>query len=189
MGTDHAEIVAVGDDGLQVYGSADDSWPAGRRIWNEYAYHLTNVNDDGTIPEVEEASWESHNTFRSGDLTAGDALAAPDLSVTSTSVCDDECGEGNLVLWVQVANEGAVDLDAPARFLVYAVQSGTRTLVGEGEGPSVLVGTVADASEIRITGFDPDVAESLVVVVDSDEAECDDANNEVEIPGPFCSGK
>jgi hypothetical protein len=187
-GDDRAEIVAVGDRGIQVYGSDDDSWPTGRRIWNENAYHITNVNDDGTIPEVEEPSWEIYNAFRSGDLTAGDALAAPDLSVTSTSVCEDECSAGNLVVWVQVANEGAVDLSVPARFMVYAVQGGTRTLVGEGGGPSVPVGTAADASEIRITGFDPSAADSLVVVVDSDEAECDEANNEVEIPGPFCSG-
>jgi hypothetical protein len=187
-GDDHAEIVLVGDDGLQVFGSADDSWPAGRRIWNEYAYHLTNVNDDGTVPEVEEPSWESHNTYRSGDLTAGDALTAPDLSVTSTSVCEEECSEDTLVVWVQVANEGAVDLDVPARFTVYAVQGTTRTVVAEVGGPgSVPVGTAMDASEIRITGFDASATDSLVVHVDSDEAECDDGNNETEIPGPFCA--
>ncbi len=112
-GDDQAEIVVVNNSGIQVYGSGGDRWPAGRRIWNEYGYHITNVNDDGTIPEVEEPSWETYNTFRSGDLTAGEALAAPDLSVTSTSVCEDECSDDELVLWVQVSNEGAVESHGP----------------------------------------------------------------------------
>jgi hypothetical protein len=188
-GDREAEIVAVSNPGIQVYGSVDGSWPSGRRIWNEYGYHITNVNDDGTIPDVEAASWETHNTFRSGDLTAGEALSAPDLSVTPTSVCEEECDDGTLVVWAQVANEGAVDLGVPVRFTVYAVQGATRTVVADVEGPTgVPVGTVSDASEIRIPGFDASAAESLVVRVDSDEAECNDANNEAEIPGPFCTG-
>ena len=189
-GDDQAEIVAVSTPGIQVYGSGDDSWPAGRRIWNEHAYHITNVNDDGTIPETEAPSWEFYNSFRSGDLTAGDALAAPDLSVTSTSVCEVECAEGKIVVWVQVANEGAVDLRVPVRFTVYAVEGATRTVIAGAAGPATVpVGMVADASEIRITDFDASAAESVVVRVDSDEAECDETNNEVEIPGPFCVGK
>ena len=188
-GDGEAEIVAVSTPGIQVYGSVDGSWPSGRRIWNEYGYHITNVNDDGTIPEVEASSWETHNTFRSGDLTAGEALSAPDLSVTPTSVCEEECDDDTLVVWAQVANEGAVDLDVPVRFTVYAVQGATRTVVAEVEGPAgVPVGTVSDASEIRIPGFDASGAESLVVRVDSDEAECNEENNETEIPGPFCTG-
>jgi hypothetical protein len=186
-GDGEAEIVVVNGSGIQVYGSGGDRWPAGRRIWNEYAYHITNVNDDGSIPEVEEPSWEIYNTFRSGDLTAGEALAAPDLSLTATSVCEDECADDELVLWVQVANEGAVDITVPTRFTVYAVKGATRTVVAETDGPSgVAVGTAADGSEIRISGFDASAADSLVVHVDSDEAECNESNNEVEIPGPFC---
>ena len=185
-GDGEAEIVVVEGDGVRVYGSGADRWPAGRKIWNEYAYHMTNVNDDGTIPEVEEPSWQTYNTFRSGDVTAGDALSAPDLSVTATSVCEDECADDELVLWVQVANEGAVDLTVPTRFTVYAVQGATRTVVAEADGPTVAVGTAADGSEIRISGFDASTADSLVVQVDSDEAECDESNNDVEIPGPFC---
>jgi len=80
-----------------------------------------------------------------------------------------------------------VDLTVPTRFTVYALQGATRSVVAETDGPTVAVGTVADGSEIRISGFDASAADSLVVRVDSDEAECDESNNEVEIPGPFCA--
>ena len=39
-----------GTYGLTVYGDADHSWPPGRPIWNQHAYSITNVDDDGGIP-------------------------------------------------------------------------------------------------------------------------------------------
>jgi hypothetical protein len=35
-----------------------------RRIWNQHAYHVTNVLEDGRIPRNMPASWKSLNTFR-----------------------------------------------------------------------------------------------------------------------------
>ena len=32
-------------------------------IWNQYGYHVNNVNDDGTIPVTESPSWRTHNTW------------------------------------------------------------------------------------------------------------------------------
>ena len=29
---------------------AGHSWQPGRRLWNQYAYNIVNVNDDGSIP-------------------------------------------------------------------------------------------------------------------------------------------
>jgi hypothetical protein len=50
--------------GIQVFGDANDSWVNTRKIWNQHSYHITNVNDDGTIPQFEANSWEVHNTYR-----------------------------------------------------------------------------------------------------------------------------
>ena len=67
-----AEIVVVsnaGYDGMsaptvQVIRDEDDRWVASRRIWNQHAYHITNVREDGSIPQYEAPHWETFNTFR-----------------------------------------------------------------------------------------------------------------------------
>ena len=53
-----AEIVVTGKAGgymqantmLKVYKSSTEPWLAARKVWNQYMYHVTNVNEDLTIP-------------------------------------------------------------------------------------------------------------------------------------------
>ena len=53
-----AEIVVTGKAGgymqantmLKVYKSATEPWSSARPVWNQYMYHVTNVNEDLTIP-------------------------------------------------------------------------------------------------------------------------------------------
>jgi hypothetical protein len=62
-----AEILVVSNAGapvLQVFGDANDAWIQARRIWNQQAYMVTNVNEDGTIPSSPVPNWEHFNTFR-----------------------------------------------------------------------------------------------------------------------------
>ncbi|MBP8808315.1 MAG: VCBS repeat-containing protein [Kofleriaceae bacterium] len=75
--------------GIRVLGDSTDSWAATRRVWNQHAYHVTNVSELGAIPRNEAANWtvDSPNTvsgkmnnFRQ-NLPDFDALAAPDLTV------------------------------------------------------------------------------------------------------------
>jgi hypothetical protein len=40
-------------------------WSGARRIMNQESYHVTNVNDDGSIPQFEEPHWRKTNGFRS----------------------------------------------------------------------------------------------------------------------------
>ena len=42
----------------------EDRWIQARRIWNQHTYHVTNVREDGTIPQHEPPHWEALNTFR-----------------------------------------------------------------------------------------------------------------------------
>ncbi|HYO68697.1 MAG TPA: VCBS repeat-containing protein, partial [Archangium sp.] len=69
-----AEIIVVennhaapGFNGVRVYGDRDNAWVGTRGIWNQHAYSITNVNDDGTIPARPVANWLTPglNTFRS----------------------------------------------------------------------------------------------------------------------------
>ena len=67
-GDGHAEIVFCGSsqDGsrIRVLEDANNTWMPTRSIWNQHSYHINNINDDGTIPRVEEPSWLTHNTYR-----------------------------------------------------------------------------------------------------------------------------
>ncbi|MEZ4453043.1 MAG: VCBS repeat-containing protein [Nannocystaceae bacterium] len=49
---------------LQVIRDKGDRWIPARRIWNQHTYHVTNVREDGTIPQFEKPHWKSLNTFR-----------------------------------------------------------------------------------------------------------------------------
>jgi hypothetical protein len=62
---------------LQVIRDADDRWIQARRIWNQHTYHVTNVNEDGTIPDVEPPSWLLLNTYRTNAQIQGGAVCVP----------------------------------------------------------------------------------------------------------------
>ncbi len=61
-----AEFLVVSSDGvtpaLQVFG--DDDWIQARRIWNQHAYHVTNIRENGTVPTVQPRNWDYFNTYR-----------------------------------------------------------------------------------------------------------------------------
>ncbi|MEM7157753.1 MAG: VCBS repeat-containing protein [Myxococcota bacterium] len=74
-----AEIVVVSNVGyhgmtsptVQVIRDEQDRWVASRRIWNQHAYHITNVREDGSIPQFETPHWETFNTFRVNSQVLG----------------------------------------------------------------------------------------------------------------------
>jgi hypothetical protein len=63
---------------VQVLRDKDDRWIQARRIWNQHAYHVTNVREDGTIPQDEKPSWTELNTFRTqAQIGAGGVCIPP----------------------------------------------------------------------------------------------------------------
>jgi WD40 repeat protein len=58
---------APGFNGIRVFGDPTDGWVGTRGIWNQHAYSVTNVNDDGTIPARPATNWLTPglNNFRS----------------------------------------------------------------------------------------------------------------------------
>ncbi|MDQ7007512.1 MAG: FG-GAP-like repeat-containing protein [Acidobacteriota bacterium] len=71
-GDGQAEIVIaandydrVGASGVRVIHDPATTWPAARPLWNQHAYHRTNIADDGTLPAPEENFWVAYNHFRS----------------------------------------------------------------------------------------------------------------------------
>jgi len=120
-GDGHAEVVvpntAYGGavprqySGITVIGDANNSWRSGRKIWNQHAYFITNINDDGSIPRTAAQNWSTYNNFRSGDIGAGGVgYVAPDLIPEIQYVCADECDENRLYVWVSIGNRGYEDV-------------------------------------------------------------------------------
>jgi len=81
-----AEIVVASNEGyddpdpepaIQVIRDKEDRWIQARRIWNQHTYHVTNVNEDATIPVFEKPNWETFNTFRTNAQIQGGETCIP----------------------------------------------------------------------------------------------------------------
>lgn len=101
----------VGTLGIRVYRDAADRWVRSRPIWNQHAYHVTNVNEDGTIPQTSAAdlNWSEPglNNFRQnvqGDATPG---ASPDITSRADALTCE--GDGATIRAV-VCNRGTDDV-------------------------------------------------------------------------------
>ncbi len=82
-----AEIVVVSNKGwndiqsspaVQVVRDARDRWVGARRIWNQDAYFVTNVREDGTIPASPVPNWTTLNTFRTQAQLEGGGVCKPE---------------------------------------------------------------------------------------------------------------
>ena len=78
----YAEVVAAALGGVRVFGF-DGGWGNARPLWNQHTYHITNINDDLTVPAFPANSWDVHNTFRT-QWPEASVLPIYDLAVTHT---------------------------------------------------------------------------------------------------------
>ncbi len=69
--------------GIEVYGTIQ-RWPPSRTIWNQYTYHVTNINDNATIPIAEKNNWGVFNDFRAQTYQGIDPV--PDLKANGSDV-------------------------------------------------------------------------------------------------------
>jgi hypothetical protein len=81
-----AEIVVVSNTGyggelaptVQVLGDSLDRWVPARRIWNQHAYHVTNVEESGALPMRERPHYTRINTFRTNAQIEGGVVCVPE---------------------------------------------------------------------------------------------------------------
>jgi hypothetical protein len=173
------------ETGITVIGDLDSSWRPGRLTWNQHAYSITNINDDGSVPADPVENWTVYNNFRSGDLSPPDGDASPDLTLEATT-CPANCGAGDIVVWANLGNVGASALTAGATIEVYTVIDNVETLVDMAAYADILPeGTFTDAFVFTLAN-DPAI-DSIVLRVSTPEVECNLGNNEVSLMGPFCA--
>ena len=98
----HADLVVIANDyssitcpdggtkqrGLRVFGDTQGKWVRTRRVWNQHNYHVTNVEEDGTIPANEARNWMQPrlNNYRQNVQPLGE-FNAPDLIVSLSTRC------------------------------------------------------------------------------------------------------
>ena len=162
--------------GVRAYRDRRDNWVATRGIWNQHAYHVTNVCDgrDGActgagnryaaVPAHESSPWRFPagaplNSYRT-NAQIGGALAAPDLVARDLRTDLTAC-PGTLGVTVNVVNIGAsgVPAGAPVSFYAFAAD-GTRTLISSVRTTRVLL---AGASETIHVEWNPVPANAQAV--------------------------
>ncbi|PTL78327.1 FG-GAP-like repeat-containing protein [Vitiosangium sp. GDMCC 1.1324] len=125
-----AEIVTVennhaapGFNGVRVWHDKKEGWAGTRKIWNQHAYAITNVNNDGTIPAHPATNWLNPklNNFRSNVANyfgeGPSPYAAADLVASDVTVSCD--GYGSLVLGASVRNQGEAAVAAGVKVAFY----------------------------------------------------------------------
>ncbi len=125
--------------GITAFGDSANGWVGTRTLWNEHAYHVTNICDDtddacappdvyGSIPAVERSSWTVPwlDDYRQNVQQKG-LFNAPDPQVDLHVACDP------VTFIVDVRNVGAASLPAAVPVAVFTREAdGGLETVGSG---------------------------------------------------------
>ncbi|HUL80025.1 MAG TPA: FG-GAP-like repeat-containing protein, partial [Vicinamibacteria bacterium] len=150
--------------GLFALADAADHWVGARRIWNQYAYHITNVGDDGRVPSPELYDPLNFNSFRRSGLRTGFPTASPDLTVSYARRTTSPTG---LAITVRVGNAGA----APA-------SAGVAVSFWDGIPGGTLLGRVSTTTSLQPGGF-----EDVTLTLPGDASSTSTVNVKVDDPG------
>ncbi|APR79969.1 Hemolysin-related protein RbmC [Minicystis rosea] len=132
---------ANAQSGVRIFGDANNSWVRTRRVWNEHAYHVTNVNEDGSIPAHELPNWTQPglNDFRQ-NKQPGSEFSAPDVVVSVAPRCT-----GSYALVATVRNIGQAALPAGVVVGFYEGTPPGGTSLGQGTTTKVLYPAESEA--------------------------------------------
>ncbi|MEZ4435564.1 MAG: VCBS repeat-containing protein [bacterium] len=195
-------LASTYNNGLEVWGDPRDRWVSARRIWNQHAYHVTEVTESGAVPLIEPVGWSDlngrgYNTYRSQPRSQG---VAPDLTVRGVQFRspDAACGtlSNTLELTATIANIGDLRVGPGVVIAFEGTWDATRRpLTGTDGRPLVveLVESLEPGATTRVNGFyditrngdDPDrLPDRIDVVADAlgdpdfgRERECREDNN------------
>ncbi|NUP11568.1 MAG: VCBS repeat-containing protein [Polyangiaceae bacterium] len=201
----HADIVAVSNayaagsptiqcndgvnsaqSGVRVFGAADGTWVRTRRVWNQHAYHVTNVTEDGAIPAIEAPNWEQNglNNFRQ-NKQPGSEFGAPDAVVKVEPRCT-----GDYALVATVRNLGEAVLPAGVPVAFHLGDPPGEELLGTLNTQTALYPFEAETLTLEIS---PALGNGDVVYAVVDEggvhpewAECRTDNNQSEVVSAAC---
>jgi len=177
-----------GASGIRVYSDANDKWVRSRTIWNQHAYAVTNVNEDGTIPQT--SQWKKNwlepglNNFRQNVPGSTDALSVPDTTAGASVFMT--CAGATANLTVAICNRGAAPMGAGVVVGFYVgVQEVCETTTMQALAPEQCENVVCPWD----TPPTSDSGKVEVAVIANDGggiSECKEGNDEGVIQGVFC---
>ena len=149
-----------GTDYIRCFKSTDLPWRPSRPVWNQHNYFIVNVNDDLTIPKVQQSSMTIPsafdgkpykvilNTFLNQasiyDVAGDHIFPAPDISAEINGGAINICQNGTDVSYsFLITNGGSADLPAGTNIAVFSdnpYQAGNNApnLIQELSTPSVI---------------------------------------------------
>jgi hypothetical protein len=196
-GDDQAEIVVCHNgykSSISIYGDKNKSWAPARKVWNQHAYSITNINDDLSVPINAKPGFSDTNTWHSAIATTGVGLVH-DVEADIVDFCDEECSlGGDAYITVRLFNKSETKTVRLGTWIAfYAWTNGTRTLLDSFTIPEkVEPGWSSEGMTIVLDGSVVKNADSIEYVVDDDGTgtgsleECSETNNNGVITGPFC---
>jgi len=178
--------------GVYVYGDAGDNWVRTRRIWNQHAYHITNVTGNGAVPAPEPASWikpAGLNNYRQSNQGAG-VFNAPDLKVSLEASLVPCPAAVELRAFVQNQGTDGVGPGIEVRF--YRGNDASGTFIGKAQTTKALLPGQYELVKTTYTTLASDTLMSFYVEVDKNDAgestqnECLEDNNGATLEGVEC---
>jgi subtilase family serine protease/prenyltransferase beta subunit len=189
---DHAEIVICADsaspwwyppeyrthNGIRVFEDQNDSWVNTRKIWNQHTYHITNVNDDGTIPRTEQNNWEIYNNYRCNLLITEETIGKADITASYITI-NQKNYPTSVTITARIGNGGAASQISGVDVAFYD---------GDPNQGGTLIGTAnstvdinkGDYEDVSVTWNDPTSGNHTIFVVadkDNEFDECRENNN------------
>ncbi len=181
--------------GIAVLRDASDRWVPSRTLWNQYDYSITNVLDNGRVPQtnawMRNHSNASLNNYRMNTQGAGSPTGLADLTVrlsNAQALCDSETSL-SINLQATVCNRGTNPVSDGASVVFYngnpdnGAQIACQTTLPMLLQPST-------CAEVGCLWTVPDGADpsQLLVVVDPENqvTECRDGNNRGVVPAAYC---
>jgi hypothetical protein len=178
------------DPGVEIWGDARGRWVGARRIWNQHAYSISNVEENGRITSPEVLGSPALNAFRQNLREGGDVLVVPDLWSGRGSY---ECvAPGMARFSIDVQNWGLERIGAGVIVRFYRGRPSGGEVVGTAATTGVLLpegGSEVVSIDVPLGGEVGDywaVLDAPDSPADGAIAECREDNNEVLIWRPSC---
>ena len=189
--------------GVLVYRDTLDRWVSSRMVWNQHAYAVTNINDNGAVPKT--SSWTQNwkkkglNNFRqnvqgdlsptsSPDLTSGPSTSSkPDANFGIT--CDKL---GNMTLLIRLCNRGTQPVGAGVPVTFYNGLPSAKQAVCTAKSKGQIDPGKCEVLSCIWKGAPQNKTLDIWVVADDDgtgkgtTSECEEGNNKALLPGVKC---
>ncbi len=109
--------------GVRAFEDPGGQWVRTRRIWNQHFYHVTNINEDGSVPVKEDINWlhPKLNNYRQ-NVQPGGVYNAPNLVAVGLEEDKEQCvPDKEIVLSAKIENQGSLGVKAGLSVKFYVV--------------------------------------------------------------------